>query len=131
MMIRDEMIIWLFSNKSTKFFVNMNTFLEINWWVFYMTNFLFNVYWFLHILKPTLLPHANTQSPDVIAYLPVDYTTSWIALCSSLAVYNQVKKLTTGKCTSVLGQKKSDAHWRVGVLLLIFRQIHEGFKVCI
>ena len=32
------------------------------------------------MLKPALLPHANTQSPDVIAYLPADYTTSWTSL---------------------------------------------------
>ena len=79
-----------------------------------------NVYWFLGILKPALLPHANTQSPDVIAYLPVDYTTSQMCLCTGLAVYNQVKKLTTGECTSVLGQKKSAAHRRVGALQIVF-----------
>ena len=57
------------------------------------------------MLKPAILPHANTQSPDVIDYLPVDYTTSRMSLCSGLAVYNQVKKPTTGECASVLAQK--------------------------
>ena len=59
---------------------------------------------FLRILKPALLPHANTQGPDVIAYLPIDYNRSRMSLCTGLAVYNQVKKLTTGECASVLGQ---------------------------
>ena len=65
------------------------------------------------MLKSALLPHANTQSPEVIAYLPVDYTTVSMLLCPAFAVYNQVKKLTTGECTSVLGQKKYVAHRRV------------------
>ena len=68
------------------------------------------------MLKPALLPHANTQSPNVIVYLPVEYTTGRMSLCTGLAVYNQVKKLTAGKCASVLGQKNSAAHRRVGVL---------------
>ena len=88
--------------------------------VFYITYLFFNVYWFLHMLKPTLLLHAITQIPGVIAYLPVDYTTNWMSLCSYLAVYNQLKKLTMGECTSVLGQKKSAAHRRVGVLQIAF-----------
>ena len=71
------------------------------------------VYWFLRILKSTLLPHPNTQSSEVIAYLPVDYNTISMLRCPALAVYNQVKKLTTGECTSVLGQKKYVAHRRV------------------
>ena len=87
---------------------------------FSMASLFLNVYWFLHILKPTLLPHAKTQSPDVNAYLPVDYTTSPMSLCTSLAVYNQVKKLTKGECTSVLGQKKFVACRRVGVLQIVF-----------
>ena len=67
--------------------------------------FVFNVYWFLHILKSTLLPHANTQCSDIIK--PVDYTTSRMSLCTGLAVCNQVKKLITGDCTFLLVQKKS------------------------
>ena len=51
-------------------------------------------------MTPAFLPHGTTQSPDVIAYLPVDYTTS-----QGLAVYNKVKKLATGECALVLGQK--------------------------
>ena len=31
------------------------------------------------------------KSPDVIAYLPVDYTTTRMSLCTGLAAYNQVK----------------------------------------
>ena len=87
---------------------------------FSMASLFLNVYWFLHILKPTLLPHAKTQSPDVNAYLPVDYTTSPMSLCTSLAVYNQVKKLTKGECTSVLGQKRSAAHRQTGALQTVF-----------
>ena len=60
------------------------------------------------MLKPALLPHINTQSLDLIAYLPV-----------YLAVYNQVKNLTTGEFESVLGQKKSAAYRRVGVLQIV------------
>ena len=60
------------------------------------------------MLKPALLPHSNTQSLDVFAYLPV-----------YLAVYNQVKNLTTGEFASVLGQKKSAAYRRVGVLQIV------------
>ena len=78
-----------------------------------------NVYWFLRILKPAFL-HANTQSPDVIAYLPVDYITSRISLYTGLAVYNPVKKLATVEYASVLGQKNSPAHRRVGVLQNVF-----------
>ena len=74
----------------------------------------------VHILKSALLPHANAQSPGVIAYLHVDYTTYWMSLCTSLAVYNQVNKLITCECASVLGQKKSAAHRRVGVLQTVF-----------
>ena len=84
-----------------------------------MTYLFFNVYWFLRISKPALLPHGNTQSPDVIVYLPVDYTTSQMSLCTIITVYNQVKKLTMGKCASVLGQEKSAAHRRVGVLQIV------------
>ena len=45
------------------------------------------------MLKPALLPHANTQSPDVIAYLPVDYTTSWMSLAKivSRRIINLIK----------------------------------------
>ena len=85
-----------------------------------MSYLFFNVYWFLGVSKPALLPHGNTQSPDVIAYLPVDYTTSRMSLFTGLAVYNQVKKLTTDECTSALGQKKSAAYRRVGVLQIVF-----------
>ena len=85
-----------------------------------MTNLFLNVHWFLCILKPALLPHANTQSPDVIAYLPVDYITSPVSLYTNLAVYNQVKKLTTRECAPALGQEKSRAHRRVGVLQNVF-----------
>ena len=41
-------------------------------------------------------------------------------LCKGLAVYNKVKKLATGECALVLGQKKSAAHSRVGVLQIVF-----------
>ena len=86
-----------------------------------MIYLLFNVYWFLLILKSALLPHACTQSPDVIAYLPIDYTTSWMSLCTGFAVYNQVKKnLTVGECPSVLGQKKHAGHRRVGLFQIVF-----------
>ena len=74
----------------------------------------------LEILKSAVLPHANTKSPDVVAYLPVDCTTSGTSLCTGLAMYNQVKKLATGECASVLGQKKSAAERRVGVLQIVF-----------
>ena len=72
------------------------------------------------MLKPALLSHANTQSPDVIAYLPVDYTTSRMALCTCLAAYNQVQKFTTGECASVLGRKKPAARKMVGVFQILF-----------
>ena len=86
-----------------------------------MTYLFFNVYWFLCILKPALLLHANNQSPDVIAYLPVDYTRSWMSLYTGLAVYNQVLKLTMyGLHAPKLGQKKSAAHGRVEVLQIVF-----------
>ena len=81
-----------------------------------MTYLFFNIHRFLGILKPALLSHTNTQRPDIIAYLLVDYTTSQISPCTSPAVYNQVKKLTMGECTSVLNQKKSATHRRVGKL---------------
>ena len=78
-----------------------------------------SIYWFLYILKLSLLPYPNTQSPDVIAYLRFDYTTSQLSLLTSLAVYNQVKKLNTGECAHVLGQKKCSLQ-RVGVLQIVF-----------
>ena len=78
-----------------------------------------SIYWFLYILKLSLLPYPNTQSPDVIAYLRFDYTTSQLSLLTSLAVYNQVKKLNTGECAHVLGQKKCSSQ-RVGVLQIVF-----------
>ena len=49
----------------------------------------------VRILKSALLPHANTQSSDVIAYLLADCTISWMSLCTGLTLYNQVKYLTT------------------------------------
>ena len=84
------------------------------------------------ILKPALLPHANTESLDLIDFLPVDYATSRMPLCTSLAVYNQVKKFIMGECASVLGQKKSSLHRRDVVLQIVFRlpDINAGFKVC-
>ena len=119
--MRDAVIILLFSNKSTKFFVNILTFFLRSISVFfYMASLFLNVYWFLRILKPALLPHAKTQNPGVIAYLPVNYTTIRISLCTGLAVYNQVKKLTMGECASVPSQKKSAAHRRFGVLQIVF-----------
>ena len=60
------------------------------------------------------------SSPDVIAYLPVDYITSRMSLCTGFAVYNPVKKLATVECASVLGQKNSPAHRRVEVLQNVF-----------
>ena len=42
-----------------------------------------------------------------------------MSLCTALAVYNHVKKITMGECASVLGQKKSAAHRRVGVLQIV------------
>ena len=66
----------------------------------------------MRILKSALLPEANTKGPDVIAYLPM-------FLCTGLAVYNQVKKLTIGECASLLGQKKSAADRWVGVLQIV------------
>ena len=80
----------------------------------------FNVYWFLHILQPALFPQANTQSSDVLAYLPVDYTTNRMSLCTSLAVYNHMKKVTMGESTPVPGQKKPAAQGWVGVLQIVF-----------
>ena len=64
--------------------------------------YIFNVFWFLHILKQALLLNANTQNPENIIYL---LTKQAACLCTGLAVYNQVKKLITSGCTSVLGQK--------------------------
>ena len=81
------------------------------------------------MLNAVLLPHADTQSPDVIAYLPVDYNTSCMSLCTGLAVYNQVKKLTTGECTSALGQKFTEG-WECSNCILTSRRIHTGSKVC-
>ena len=85
-----------------------------------MTYLFFNVYWFLYTLKLALLPHADSQSPDFFADLPVDCTMSWMSLCTFLAVYNHVKKIIMGECASVLGQKKSAAHRRVGVFQTVF-----------
>ena len=103
--------------------------------VFLFNLFFFNVYWLLYILKLALLPHTDTQSPDVIVDLPVGYTISWMSLYTAVAVYNHVKKITLDECASVLGQKKSAAHRRVGALQLYFdfvtfRQIHTGFMIC-
>ena len=95
-----------------------------------MTYLFFNVYWFLHILKPALLPHANTQSSDAIAYLLVDCTTSWVSQCTGLAAYNQVKKLTTGECTSMLDQKNLQLTEGLECFKLYFHFIRTGFKVC-
>ena len=98
-----------------------------------MTYLFFNAYWFLRILKPALFAHANAQSPDFITYLPVDYITRWMYLCTSLAVYNQVKKLTMGECVSMLGEKKSAAHRRVGVLQIVFwltGEYTKDFNIC-
>ena len=64
-----------------------------------------NVYWCLRILKLASLSNANTQSPEIIAYLLIDFTTSWMSLCTGRAVYNHIKMLTTGEYASVLGQK--------------------------
>ena len=83
-----------------------------------MNYLFFNVYWYLCILKPALLPHANTQSPAVIAYLPVDYATVQMSLCTCDAVYNQVGNLIMGEGGSLLGQKKSAAHRRVRMLII-------------
>ena len=98
--------------------------------VFYMTCVVCNVYWILYILKQIFFLHRNSQSPDVIAYLPVDYTTSQMSLCTGLAMYSQLKSslpvsvhlywVITGKCASVLGQKKLAGHLRVGVLQTVF-----------
>ena len=77
----------------------------------------------MRILKPALLEHANTQSPDVIVSLRVDYITNRMSQCTGLAVHNQVRKLTTGeseKFATVLGQNDSAAHGRVGVLQIVF-----------
>ena len=52
-----------------------------------------------------------------------------MSLCTGLAVYNQVKKLTTGECTSAMGQKKSAVHRKVGVLQIVFRFVHRARKV--
>ena len=41
-------------------------------------------------------------------------------LCTGIGVYNKVKRLTTDECASVLGQKKSATHRRVGVLQIVF-----------
>ena len=49
----------------------------------------------VRILKSALLPHANTQSSDVIAYFLADCTISWMPLCTGLTLYNQVKNLIT------------------------------------
>ena len=46
----------------------------------------------LQRLKPALLPHANTQRPDVIAYSPIAYITSVFSLCTSLTICFQIKK---------------------------------------
>ena len=62
----------------------------------------------------------NTQRAGVIAYIPVDYTTSRMSQCTSLDVFNQVKKLTTGECVFVMGQKKPTAYKRVIVLQIVF-----------
>ena len=50
-----------------------------------------------------------------------------MSLCTGLAVYNQVKKLTTGERTSVMGQKKSAAHRKVRVLQIVLSFIHSHF----
>ena len=106
--MRDAWIIWLFSNKGTKYFVNANTFLEIDKCV--LTYLFFNVYWFLRKLNRALHSLDNTQNPDVFAYLLVNYAKSLMALFTSLS----------GKCASALRQKSSAAHRRVGVFQLIY-----------
>ena len=82
--------------------------------------FVFECLLILGHIKASSPSNANTQSPDVIAYLPIDYTTSGMSLCTNLAVYNQVKKVTTGECAFVLGQKKPVARRRVGELQTVF-----------
>ena len=96
----------------------------------------FSIY--LCILKPALLPHANTQCPDVVAYLPIEHIASRMFLMNRSYNHIQVKKLTTGECASVLGQSKSAAHRRVGALQIIFwlsgeyaRVVFRDFLVCL
>ena len=125
---------WLFDYfqiRVPSFFVNINTFLEVISIFFYVTYLFFNVYWFLYILKPALLPHANTQSPDVVSYLPHDYTTSQMSLCTGLTAY-QVKKLTPGECVSGGSEKicSSQKGWGASNCILTFRWIHTGFEDC-
>ena len=83
--MQDVVIILLFSNKSSKFFVNIITFLEINKCVIYMIYiYIFNVFWFLHILKQALLLNANTQNPENIIYL---LTKQAACLCVPVLLY--------------------------------------------
>ena len=74
----------------------------------------------MYILKPAHVPHADTQSPDVIAYLPVDCTISQMSLCTGLAVYNQLKKAHYEWGHICAGSEKSVAGRRVGVLQIAF-----------
>ena len=56
-----------------------------------------------------------------------------MSLCTGLAVYNQVKKLTTGECASVLGQNKlcSSQKGQCFNYILTFRRICEVSQGCI
>ena len=50
-------------------------------------------------------------------------------LCAVLAVYNQVKKITTGECVAVLDQKTSAAHRRVGVCSKLYFDFQNIVKI--
>ena len=41
----------------------------------------------LDVLKSALLPHIDTQSPDLSAYSHIKHITCWMPLCTSFAIF--------------------------------------------
>ena len=87
--------------------------------VFFIWPICFNVSWFLHILNQ-LSFHMLTLKALTLLLIYLLTIPQAECLCKGLVVYNPVKKLTMGECVPVLGQKKSAAHRRVGVLQTVF-----------
>ena len=56
------------------------------------------------MLRSALISYANTQSPDIIAYLTFEYIASWNSWCTSVTKYFWVKKKAHHGCVCICAE---------------------------
>ena len=85
-------------------------------------------------IKASFLSHANIQNSEVVAYLPVDYTTNRMSMYTDRSCCVKSSKKALYGWMRICARSEefscSQKGWSPSNCILTFRQIHAGFKVC-